>query len=304
MFFARFEDTVEQTETTTKQRLEALKQKIAAKQKQPTKDVAELSDVVSSNGTKKHPKKRRKVSGSGENEAVKPKRKKKKVTEDDSIQQECSRKEGEDIETITGESEESEPKKKRKKKKKKHDIEMADKDNEVSLDISKPQEMINSVVDTLNEKPESGDVADNETSPKKKKKKKKKERGVKVLEKVVGKETSSEVVSEKVCEEMNGAVETDYPETTEENTVESKVEEETEETNVEKEEEEWTVLGRHKTLQKVKHVKRDLPDWIVNCEIVDPEFENVCTLADFGLLDQSLVDILASMEINALFPGW
>ena len=314
MFFARFEDTAEQNVTTPQQRLEALKRKIADKQQRQLisdKDTAQQSDEFgtpskekgSQNGQHgvKHPKKRRKVSGAGESELVKPKKKKKKFADDTAMQQECIRRNGESEkieQPVNGkEDDESEPKKKRKKKKKKkHAVEV----DVIPSEVSPPdQKCSNKIKDLEAETPCSDNPVVEDTLHKTKKKKKKKKT-------IPQDENSGSVASEEtnttepVCGENNESVqaEMDCSETTVEKNSDAV------KTDAGDEKEEWTILGRHKTLQKVGHVKRDLPDWIVNCEVVDPDFDNVCTVAEFGLLDECVVDVLRTMEINSLFPGW
>ena len=311
MFFARFEDAEDQSVTTPQQRLEALKQKIAAKQKQHSKDNSH-DNVEVVNGEKgvqneevsrKHPKKRRKISGTEEGENVKPKKKKKKKHSNDNIaRQECQRKK-EESEAVIGNCEQEAKlnSKKHKKKKKVSTDNIEGNGNGGSSENDKPRKKKGKKLETSEnfhtEEKVDGDINGNDASKQTKKKKKKKKKKTLVEE---AEDLNNIAVHETVVEQNEESAADHENDKTEENAEDTMMEEEAE---VKEIEEEWTILGKHKTLQKVGHVKRDLPDWIVNSEIIDAEFDNVCSVEEFGLLDQCIVDVLTTMEIKSLFPG-
>ena len=301
MFFARFEDTVDQNDTTPQQRLEALKQKIAAKQKQHIEDTVACTDGVGvvngengvKNGevSKKHPKKRRKISGAEECEEVKPKKKKKKQSGENLVRQECKRSKKEPDAISNDCEKEIKPEtKKCSKKKKTLSDNVKTKDNSDISENDKPRKKKSKQLeisghDHAEVKPNS-DLVDVNDAPKQTKKKKKK----KLIDQAEDSKNTA-LQEETTVGEQNKEPEVGYTNEITKMDVEDKTTEE-----------EWTILGKHKKLQKVGHVKRDLPDWIVNCEIIDPQFENMCSVEEFGLLDQCLVDVLAAMGINSLFP--
>ena len=307
MFFARFEDAEDQSVTTPQQRLEALKQKIAAKQKQHSKD--DSSDnfgvingergVKSEDVSRKHPKKRRKISGAEECEETKPKKKKKKHSDEKVPPQECKRKK-EESEAINGDcKQEVELNSKKRKKKKKVVTDNVEGNVNGGSENDKPRKKKGQKLETSEnshtKEKVDGEIVDGNDAPKQKKKKKKK-----LVDQQEDLNNGDEHEGQAVEQPEESAADHGNDQT-EENAEDKTMEEEEEE--VKEIEEEWTILGKHKTLQKVGHVKRDLPDWIVNSEIIDAEFDNVCSVEEFGLLDQCIVDVLTAMEIKSLFPG-
>ena len=66
----------------------------------------------------------------------------------------------------------------------------------------------------------------------------------------------------------------------------------------------WKVLGATKVKHENTPVKRALPDWIVNHDVIDTDFTNTFSFDD---LDEVIVpavqDVLKSMNITSLFPS-
>eukprot|EP00116_Pleurobrachia_bachei_P002819 sb/3463081/ len=65
----------------------------------------------------------------------------------------------------------------------------------------------------------------------------------------------------------------------------------------------WIVLGGKKQKSRQVAVKRDLPDWIAESHVIDPDFGRSVPLEDFGgLLSEGVRGVLTGMEVTSLFP--
>ena len=287
MFFTRFEDEPDTQEDTAQQRLVALKEKISAKRQvlhnnHSIEGSKEIKEPTESGLLKpRHPKKRKKVSGNNgnvekRNLICKEENSPKLVIEDSTTS--CKRKkkkkhiiQEEDIVTHPEENGTS----KRKKKRKQSET------NEDTAEIER-----SSVEDKINC---SDELKDYSTL---KKKKKKKQQIVELNDKNI---PNSEIQCETADISAAPITDPDHEENQEGIAA----------AEVSKPEivEEWTILGKHKKTERVRNVKRDLPDWIVNRELVDADLDNKISLADFGLLDGCVQEVLNKIEITSLFPG-
>ena len=320
MFFTRFEETSTTEHDTASQRLEVLKQKISARKQELQNTQCSQSnkcelpskiDTVDNGVEPMHPKKRRKISRKndkdswseitseskadqrgtlesstkeldvGQSGEIRKKKKKKKKTN-------CSEEENETTVLTVEESTKVSRDVKKKKKKRKASSEVCDK-GKIMNNVES-----NGAVDSEDTFPPHLDESLKEQSVISKKKKKTKKKVEPVNDNCV-----TDTNSTKAEATASNANDTTLQVPNEEYKKDSIGEQ----GKVDHKEEEWTILGKHKKLQKVGNVKRDLPDWIVNGEIVDTDLQKTTPLSDFGLLDPCLVEILDKMEITSLFPG-